>query len=157
MEKPGPEALVDDFEAGTLDNSEFPHERHVQVAWGLAQKYGGNEGLDRLIAGIRRIATRAGRPDAYHVTITRAWFQLIAPVEDLSEHEELLDKTLLRRYYSPDRPAAGRELWLEPDLHPLELPPPAAPSVDVSSVRPDVSVEVRPPCRTWAVPCTRTR
>jgi hypothetical protein len=53
--------------------------------------------------------------------MTRAWFELISSAEDLAEHEELFDKGLLARYYSPERLAAGRREWLEPDLRPLEL------------------------------------
>jgi flavin reductase (DIM6/NTAB) family NADH-FMN oxidoreductase RutF len=126
--------VVDAFEAGALGNDEFPHARHVRVAWGLARRYGASEGLERLTAGIRAIATRAGRPDAYHVTITRAWFELIVSAENLADHEELFDKTLLGRYYSPARLEAGRTQWLEPDLHPLGLPPPDSHPIELPSV-----------------------
>jgi len=124
--------LVAAFEAGTLSADEFPHARHVRVAAALARRYGASEGLERLIAGIRGLATRAGRSDAYHVTITRAWFELIASVENPAEHEELFDKTLLERYYSPERLAAGRQRWLEPDLHPLRLPAPDPRPIDLT-------------------------
>lgn len=117
--------LVTAFEQGGVDGADFPHERHVRVCWGLAQRYERGEALRRLIAGISAMAARAGRPEAYHETITRAWFELIAGAEDLSHSPELFDKTLLGRYYSPARLAAGRERWLEPDLHPLRLPAPA--------------------------------
>ena len=119
--------LVTTFEAGKIDNSDFPHERHVRVAWGLAQRYEREDAFQRLVAGLRGIAARAGRPDAYHETITRAWFELIASADQLDAYPELFDKSLLRRYYSPDRLAAGRGRWLEPDLHPLGLPPPDSP------------------------------
>lgn len=117
--------LVTAFEQGGVDGADFPHERHVRVCWGLAQRYERGEALRRLIAGISAMAARAGRPEAYHETITRAWFELIAGAEDLGHSPELFDKTLLGRYYSPARLAAGRERWLEPDLHPLRLPAPA--------------------------------
>jgi hypothetical protein len=120
------DALVAAFEASTIDNAEFPHERHVRVAWELAQRYEQDEALRRLVAGIRGIAARAGRPDAYHETITRAWVELVTQAGDLGEHPELFDKSLLGRYYSPARLASGRERWVEPDLRPLRLPPPGA-------------------------------
>jgi hypothetical protein len=88
----------------------------------LARKYGRRDGLERLIAGIRHVARSAGRPGAYHVTITRAWFELISSADGLADHDELFDKTLLERYYSPEQLASGREQWLEPDLQPLRLP-----------------------------------
>ena len=54
--------------------------------------------------------------------------RLITAADDLEQHPELFDKTLLSRYYTPERLAAGRDEWLEPDLHPLRLPsPPLAP------------------------------
>jgi len=118
--------LMTAFESGTIESADFPHAHHVHVAWGLAQKYGAQEGLQRLVSGIRQIATRAGRPEAFHLTITKAWFELIATVDDLHSAPELLDQTILSRYYTPTRLAEGRDRWLEPDLHPLTLPLPPA-------------------------------
>jgi flavin reductase (DIM6/NTAB) family NADH-FMN oxidoreductase RutF len=118
--------LMTAFESGTIESADFPHAHHVHVAWGLAQKYGAQEGLQRLVSGIRQIATRAGRPEAFHLTITKAWFELIATVDDLHSAPELLNQTILSRYYSPARLAEGRDRWLEPDLHPLTLPLPPA-------------------------------
>jgi hypothetical protein len=117
-------ALLDAFEAGEIAGNEFRHPSHVQVAWELSRRYDRDEGLRRLIAGIQGIAARAGTPTVYHETITRAWFELVSSADDLAEHPELFDKTLLSRYYTAGRLAAGRERWLEPDLHPLSLPPP---------------------------------
>jgi flavin reductase (DIM6/NTAB) family NADH-FMN oxidoreductase RutF len=118
------DALLSAFQAGQIDSADFPHERHVQVTWALAQRYPRDEALRRLIDGIRDIAESAGRPGAYHQTITRAWFELISGAEDLHRYPELFDKSLLGRYYTPTRLAEGRERWLEPDLHPLSLPAP---------------------------------
>lgn len=118
--------LIAAFEAGTIDSAEFPHAHHVHVAWGLSHKYGTEDGLRRMIAGIKQMAARAGRPEAFHMTITQAWFELIAGVDDLHSAPELLDKSILGRYYTPERLAEGRDRWLEPDLHPLRLPLPAA-------------------------------
>jgi len=114
--------LLSRFENGTLEPAEFPHAAHVRVAWLLARRDGRGQAYRTLVAGIRRIAERAGRPGAFHETITRAWFELIAPLDDLSAHPELLDTGLLSRYYSSDALAAGRERWIEPDLQPLVLP-----------------------------------
>jgi hypothetical protein len=120
------DALIADFEAGRIPNEEFPHERHVRVTWGLVQRYPQDEAFQRLVTGIQGIARRAGRPDAYHETITRAWFELIAAADDPDHFPELFDKRLLGRFYSPGRLAAGRDRWLEPDLGPLSLLPTAA-------------------------------
>lgn len=114
-------ALIDAFEAGEIDGDAFPHASHVQVAWGLARRYGRDEGLRRMAAGIRDMANRAGRPQVYHETITRAWYELIRQADDLRDAPELFDKRLLGRFYSPEHLAAGRERWVEPDLQPLRL------------------------------------
>lgn len=79
-----------------------------------------------MIGGIQAMAARAGRPGAYHVTITKAWFDLIASVDDLANAPELLDKTIIHRYYSPGPLDQGRDRWVEPDLQPLRLPLPSA-------------------------------
>jgi hypothetical protein len=113
---------MDAFEAGRIEGKDFPHDSHVRVAWGLSQRYGRAEGLRRMSAGIREMAVRAGRPEVYHETITRAWFELIAQVPDLDSAPELLNKRLLGEFYSSRRLAAGRHRWLEPDLRPLRLP-----------------------------------
>ena len=114
-------SLLDDFEAGRIPGSEFPHEQHLRVAWGLARRYPHDEALGRLADGIRGIAARAGVPGKYHETMTRAWFELAAQAESLAAHPELLDRSLLLRYYSPARLEAGRDEWVEPDLGPLVL------------------------------------
>jgi|SRR5579872_2791551 len=111
--------LLAAFESGALDGADFPHERHVRVTWALLQRHEPDEAFRRLTAGIRDIARRAGRPEAYHETITRAWFELIAGAGDLASHPELFDKSLLGRYYSPAALADGRSSWVEPDLRPL--------------------------------------
>ena len=115
------DTLIADFEAGRIANEDFPHERHVRVAWWLAQRYPRDEAFRRLVDGIKGIAWRAGHPEAYHETVTRAWFELIASVDDVDSCPELFDKSLLNRFYSPGRLAAGRDRWLEPDLCPLRI------------------------------------
>lgn len=115
-------ALIEAFEAGRIDGATFRHADHVRVARELAERYGHDEGLRRMVVGIRGMAARAGRPEAYHETITRAWYELIAAVDDLAGAPELFDKHLLARFYSPERLATGRERWVTPDLGPLRLP-----------------------------------
>ena len=111
--------LLAAFEAGEIEPAEFPHELHVRTARLLSLE---PDGLERMRAGIRTIAERAGRPENYHETITRAWFELISRAERLGP--ELHDRGLLARYYSAQALASGRETWDEPDLNPLRLPAP---------------------------------
>ena len=84
------------FEAGEISGSEFRHEDHVRVAWELSRRYPREEAYERLAAGIRAMAARSGRPDAFHETITRAWFELIADTPALDDGSELYDRSLLR-------------------------------------------------------------
>jgi hypothetical protein len=122
---PERDLLIDDFEARRIGGSAFPHERHVHVTWGLQRRYSHEEAFAHLVKGIKEIAARAGVPGKYHETMTRAWFELVAQAESLEGHPELLDRTLLARYYTPERLDAGRHEWLEPDLAPLALPAPS--------------------------------
>lgn len=117
------DTLLDDFEAGRIDGDAFPHERHVAVAWGLSRRYPHDGAYARLAEGIQGIAARAGVPDKFHETMTQAWFELVSQAETLDAHPELFDRSLLMRYYSPERLEAGRHEWLEPDLQPLVLGP----------------------------------
>lgn len=110
------------FEAGTISGSDFRHEDHVRVAWELSRRYPREEAYERLASGIRSMAARSGRPDAFHETINRAWFELIADTPALDDDSELYDRSLLSRFYSAERLAAGRREWLEPDLGPLIAP-----------------------------------
>jgi hypothetical protein len=111
--------LILAFESGAIAGSDFRHEDHVRVAWGLAQRMPHEEAFAHVVAGIRAMAVRSGRPDAYHLTITRAWFELITAAPSLEAAPELFDKTLLSLHYSSERLAAGHDEWLEPDLRPL--------------------------------------
>lgn len=113
--------LVEAFETGTLQPADFPHRAHVLVSFALSQRYPRQEAYARLVAGLRALTRRAGRPDRFHETITRAWFELISQAADPEQHPELFDKRLLTRFYSPERLAAGRERFIEPDLGPLRL------------------------------------
>ncbi len=113
--------LTDAFEAREIHGADFPHESHLQVARTLTRRYGREEALNRLRSGLQDIARRAGRPEVYHETITRAWFELVAPLDDLDCHPELLDRRLLDRFYSRETLASGRDQWVEPDLHALRL------------------------------------
>jgi hypothetical protein len=115
------DSFLEDFEAGRISASEFPHERHVLVAWSLSRRYPHEEAFARLSMGIKDIAARAGVPGKYHETMTRAWFELVSQAESLEAHPELLDRALLARYYSRERLEAGRHEWLEPDVEPLVL------------------------------------
>ena len=105
--------LLEAFEQGRLGAADFPHATHVRVAWLLSRE---PDGYERLAAGIRGIAVRAGVSERYHETMTRAWFELVGQAAGV-----LLDRSLLERYYTPAVLESGRGCWVEPDLRPLVL------------------------------------
>jgi len=135
--------LIRGFEDGSIRAADFPHEAHIRATRLLVDLYGRDVAYDRLVAGIKGIAERAGNPQAFHETVTRAWFELIASVEDPELHPELFDRGLLNRYYSREALAAGRDSWVKPDLHALVLPLPPLPGpVDLVGVMRQVPAAV---------------
>ncbi len=119
--------LVRRFESGELDPATFRHGDHVRLAWGLLQHHDFFEAHSRLRAGLKSLAARAGRPGAYHETITLAFlaviYERVQQDKDLGwdafsrRHADLLDKAVLGRFYSPPRLSSreAREGLLLPD------------------------------------------
>ncbi|SEL20444.1 hypothetical protein [Streptacidiphilus jiangxiensis] len=129
---PSPEfqALMGEVMAGA---ERFGHRQHVQLTWLAVRRHGVSTAADVVGEGIRATATAAGAPQKFHVTMTRAWVELVAHhAAALAEaadsfdafarsSPELLDRTLLSRFYRPATLAgdAARTGWVEPDLAPF--------------------------------------
>jgi hypothetical protein len=123
--------LVAGFEGASL--AEFHHAEHVRVSIVYLMRHGRDEALRRVTSGIQRMAAAGGQPEKFHVTLTRAWLDLIdaarARVPDASDPAillracpELLDRTALYRCYSREvlESDRARTEWVPPDLRPLE-------------------------------------
>ena len=103
--------LLAEFEEGRIDPARFPHREHVRVSYELLQRYPFPEALLHLARGLRRLAVKAGHPEAYHETITAAFLALIAErqlsgryacFEDFAaRNADLFRKQLLREFYDP--------------------------------------------------------
>ena len=118
--------LVRGFEQGSLD--EFPHASHVRLALIYLTRHGHAAALDRLLDGLLRLATAKGHPEKFHVTMTRAWLDLIDAARrahpDLASAAlvdacpDLLDRNALNRFYTPGRLHSdeARTRWVPPDL-----------------------------------------
>lgn len=123
------EELVAGFEAGSL--AQFHHADHVRLTVVYLARHGRDEALRRLTDGILRLATADGHPEKFHLTMTRAWVEIIeaariahpraaTPEALVSACPELLDRNVLLRYYSRERLDSDRARteWLTPDLLP---------------------------------------
>ncbi|MER8046947.1 hypothetical protein [Streptomyces sp. NPDC094032] len=113
----------------------FGHRQHVELAWRAVRAHGTAAAVELVGAGIDRTATAAGAPQKFHVTMTRAWVELVglrlaADGEEgaadgfdgfAARHPELFEAALLHRHYRPETLAAdtARISWVEPDLAPL--------------------------------------
>ena len=103
--------LLSAFEAGRIDPAQFPHRAHVQVSYELLERHRFPEALLHLARGLRRLATKAGKPEIYHETITAAFLALIAERrwrdgrgswEDFAaRNPDVFRKELLETIYEP--------------------------------------------------------
>ena len=113
--------------------SEFPHRDHVRIAFEMLQRHDFPETVLHFSRTLRAMAEKAGRPEAFHQTITIAFLSLIAErmagagASDFAAfaraNPDLLEKTLLTRWYSAPRlaSAVARRTFLLPE-------PPPSPS-----------------------------
>ena len=109
----------------------FGHRQHVHLTWLAVRRTGMPAAVTVVSDGIRHTARYAGAPQKYHVTVSRAWVELVAhhtaedPTPDFSaftgRNPELLDKRLLTRFYRSTTLAdvRARTGWVEPDLAPF--------------------------------------
>jgi hypothetical protein len=132
--------VVARFVACRLPREEWTHLTHLAVGMWHVHRYGTEEALARLRAGIRRLNESHGTPNSatrgYHETITRAYVGLLSefleacPVEmPLAERiarliaSPVADKDVLLRFYSRERLMSthARAEWLEPDIMVLQV------------------------------------
>jgi hypothetical protein len=120
--------LLRDFETRSLDPSTFSHRRHLEVAYEMLRKYPFLEAVTRYSENIHAIATAAGAPKKFNMTVTLVFLSLIAEriettqtsdfASFLANSEDLLDAGLMNRWYSKPRLQndSARTLFLMPDL-----------------------------------------
>ncbi len=106
-----PAGLLAVFEEGRVDPRQFPHREHVRIGYELLERHPFPEALLHLARGLRRLAARAGRPEAYHETITAAFLALIAErrlsaryadwKDFAARNPDLFQKELLQEIYEP--------------------------------------------------------
>jgi hypothetical protein len=106
----------------------FGHREHVHLTWLAVRQCGVSAAVGLVSDGIQRTARYAGAPLKYHVTLSRAWVELVGhhaaergedDFANFAEHHPaLFDKRLLTRFYRPATLAGPRARtgWVEPDL-----------------------------------------
>src|SRR5262245_51835774 len=128
------------FQACTLRKDEWTHHAHLVVGLWHVDRYGADDALTRLRAGIRRLNESFGGANTaasgYHETITAAYVRLLSQFLDRRENGEVIGdlatrllggplaaRDVLFAFYSRERlmSVAARAAWVEPDLAPLGL------------------------------------
>ncbi|HYM43057.1 MAG TPA: hypothetical protein VET46_09880 [Steroidobacteraceae bacterium] len=107
---------LDRFVRGETDAAAFPHREHVRMAFELLRRCDFAEAAWLYSRALRRMAARAGKPQAFHQTTTIAFLALIAErmacdgavefAEFERAHPQMLDKTALSRWYRPEQLAS---------------------------------------------------
>lgn len=110
-EASGDELLT--LETGALDPAMFPHSEHARLGYEMLGRYPFGEAVTRFSRGLRLIAAKSGRPEAYHETITVAFLALIGErragarhadwCEFKANNSDLLDKRCLERWYEAEQ------------------------------------------------------
>ncbi len=123
------EELIARFEAGRLDG--LPHADHLRLGLLYLARDDRAEAVRRLADGLLLFATMKRHPEKFHVTMTRAWLELLdaaratqpgsSPSDVIAAWPGLLDPKALRQFYSAERLDGdeARTSWVEPDLAPL--------------------------------------
>lgn len=101
------------LEMGTLDPTKFPHCEHVRLAYEMLERYPFADAVARFSRGLKRLATKGGRPERYHETVTIAFLAVIGQRRAERDHDswqqfqalnsDLLDKSCLKRWYEVDQ------------------------------------------------------
>jgi hypothetical protein len=115
------------FLRGELDADGFTHRQHVRMAFELLRRHDFAESLLHCSQALRAMLARAGRPEAFNLTVTLAFLSLICERMlrgDATDFEafaranpDLLGKSILARWYRPQRLGceAARHAFLMPD------------------------------------------
>lgn len=116
------------FAHGELDPAAFSHREHIRMGFEMLRRHDFAETVYHYSFALRTMAARAGRPEAFHQTITIAFLSLIAErmlsgdIADFVTFEranpDLMDKSALAHWYRPERLTLGaaRRTFLLPDL-----------------------------------------
>jgi hypothetical protein len=101
------------FVRGELDATKFPHREHVRMGFEMLRRHDFAETVFHFSSTLRAMAVRAGKPEAFHQTVTVAFLSLIAERIHSGDYADfdsfaranadLLDKSALSRWYPSER------------------------------------------------------
>jgi len=106
------------FVRGELSAAGFAHRDHLRMAFEMLRRHDFAETTLHFSRALRAMARNAGKPEAFHQTITIAFLAVIAErmdgleCADFSAFEranpDLLDKRMLQRWYGCERLSSER-------------------------------------------------
>lgn len=115
------------FVRGEIPAAEFPHREHVRMAFEMLKRHDFPETVLHYSRALRAMTERAGKPQAFHQTVTIAFLSLVAERMEHGRADDfgafaranphLLEKSVLSRWYGPERLSseAARRTFLLPD------------------------------------------
>ena len=115
------------FVRGDIDPAQFPHRDHVRMAFEMLKRHDFPETVLLYSRTLRSMAEKAGRPQAFHQTITIAFLSLIAERVErdgaadfaafAQANSDVLEKSVLGRWYRPERLASeiARRIFVLPE------------------------------------------
>jgi hypothetical protein len=115
------------FIRGDIDPGRFPHREHVRMGFEVLRRYNFETAALHYCGALRVMTARAGKPMAFHQTMTMAFLALIAERLEAggqsdfaafaAANADLIDKSALQRWYRPERLAtdAARRTFVLPD------------------------------------------
>jgi hypothetical protein len=118
------------FVRGEIPAADFPHREHVRMAFEMLRRHDFAETVLHYSRAVRGMAQRAGKPQAFHQTVTIAFLSLIAERLEAGQWDDfaafardnpdLLDKGAVARWYRPQRLASesARRTFLLPEPAP---------------------------------------
>jgi len=115
------------FLRGEVELAAFPHREHVRMGFELLRRHDFAAAALHYSRALQAMTAKAGKPQAFHQTITLAFLSLIAERLDCARfgdfdsfacaNADLLEKSALSRWYRSERLAseAARRTFLLPD------------------------------------------
>lgn len=115
------------FVRGEWDPAAFSHRDHVRMGFEMLRRHDFPQTILHYSRAVRAMAMRAGKPEAFHQTVTIAFLSLIAERIECGKYadfesfarknSDLFERSALARWYRSDRlgTEAARRTFLLPE------------------------------------------